>query len=225
MNNYIKYPRTFHLPYSECITDDDKRLSSDEHFKQMKNIVVTEKMDGQNQTVYSDGYYHARSVDGNNKSWDKWFKQYIQKWCHDIPNGYRVCGECLFAKHSIEYSFPNDGYLFQMFAIYDDKNTCLSWEQTWMWCELFGLKPVNVIYYGKYDKDLIMFKFLEYKQKQNHEVEGFVVRNVDSFAYEDFSKNVAKYVRKNHVQTDEHWTKNWQPNKVDEWRNVNIGVK
>ena len=75
MNNYIKYPRTFHLPYSETITDDDKRLSSDEHFKQMENVVVTEKMDGQNQTVYSNGYYHARSVDGNNKTWDKWFKQ------------------------------------------------------------------------------------------------------------------------------------------------------
>ena len=70
-----------------------------------------------------------------------------------------------------------------------------------------------------------MSAFEKYKQKQNHEVEGFVVRNVDSFAYEDFSKNVAKYVRKNHVQTDEHWTKNWQPNKVDEWRNVNIGLK
>ena len=225
MNNYIKYPRTFHLPYSETITDDDKRLSSDEHFKQMDCVVVTEKMDGQNQTVYSDGYYHARSVDGKDKSWDKWFKQYIQKWCRDIPNGYRVCGECLFAKHSIDYYFPNDGYLFQMFSMYDNNNVCLSWEQTWMWCDLLGLKQVNVIYFGKYDKDIILTAFEKYKQKQNREVEGFVIRNVDSFHYDDFSKNVAKYVRKNHVQTNEHWTKNWKPNKVDEWRNVNIGVK
>ena len=225
MNNYIKYPRTFHLPYSETITDDDKRLSSDEHFKQMDCVVVTEKMDGQNQTVYSDGYYHARSVDGKDKSWDKWFKQYIQKWCRDIPNGYRVCGECLFAKHSIDYYFPNDGYLFQMFSMYDNNNVCLSWEQTWMWCDLLGLKQVNVIYFGKYNKDIILTAFEKYKQKQNREVEGFVIRNVDSFHYDDFSKNVAKYVRKNHVQTNEHWTKNWEPNKVDEWRNVNIGVK
>ena len=225
MNNYIKYPRTFHLPYSETITDDDKRLSSDEHFKQMDCVVVTEKMDGQNQTVYSDGYYHARSVDGKDKSWDKWFKQYIQKWCRDIPNGYRVCGECLFAKHSIDYYFPNDGYLFQMFSMYDNNNVCLSWEQTWMWCDLLGLKQVNVIYFGKYNKDIILTAFEKYKQKQNREVEGFVIRNVDSFHYDDFSKNIAKYVRKNHVQTNEHWTKNWKPNKVDEWRNVNIGVK
>lgn len=35
--------------------------------------------------------------------------------------------------------------------------------------------------------------------------EGIVVRNVESFEYNDFSKNVAKCVRKNHVQTDIHW--------------------
>ena len=27
-----------------------------------------------------DGYYHARSIDGHGKSWDKWLKQYIQKF-------------------------------------------------------------------------------------------------------------------------------------------------
>lgn len=78
-----------------------------------------------------------------------------------------------------------------------------------MWCELLGLKEVPIIYVGKYDKDKIMKKFNEYKMKQNHEVEGFVIRNIDEFKYEDFSKNVGKYVRANHVQTDEHWTKNW----------------
>lgn len=218
--NYFKYPRTFHLPYSETITDDDKRLKSDDHFYEMTEVVVSEKMDGQNQTIYSNGYYHARSIDGYEKSWDKWLKQYIQKWCYLIPSGWRVCGECLFAKHSINYHFPNDGYLFQMFSIYNENNICLSWEQTWMWCELLGLKEVPIIYVGKYDKDKIMKKFNEYKMKQNHEVEGFVIRNIDEFKYEDFSKNVGKYVRANHVKTDEHWTKSWVKNEVDEWKNI-----
>jgi hypothetical protein len=35
--------------------------------------------------------------------------------------------------------------------------------------------------------------------------EGYVVRNADKFHYDDFSSNVAKWVRKNHVQTDTHW--------------------
>ena len=90
--NYFKYPRTFHLPYSETITDDDKRLKSDDYFYKMTEVVVSEKMDGQNQTIYSNGYYHARSIDGYGKSWDKWLKQYIQKWYYLIPSGWRVCG-------------------------------------------------------------------------------------------------------------------------------------
>lgn len=45
-------------------------------------------------------------------------------------------------------------------------------------------------------------------------IEGIVIRNADSFPLEDFSKNVVKYVRKNHVQTDEHWKKNWKRAKL-----------
>ena len=39
--------------------------------------------------------------------------------------------------------------------------------------------------------------------KKDHE--GYVVRNVNSFSYDQFSKNVAKLVRKNHVQTSHNW--------------------
>ena len=225
MNNYIKYPRTFHLPYSECITDDDKRFENDDLFKRMDKVYCSIKMDGENSTIYSDGYIHARSLNGNNHPWQSWLKQFAQKWYRDIPDGWRVCGENLYPQHSIAYTFPNDGYMFQVFGIYNDKNECLSFDDTCLWCEIFGLKMVDVFYYGEYDKDAIMNKFNQYKELSKNEVEGFVVRNEDSFAYEDFSKNIAKYVRKNHVQTDEHWTKNWKPNKVDEWRNINVGVK
>lgn len=46
--NYIKYNRTYHLPYSPCFTEDDKRLSNDEHFKNMDKVVCSIKMDGEN---------------------------------------------------------------------------------------------------------------------------------------------------------------------------------
>jgi len=32
-------------------------------------------------------------------------------------------------------------------------------------------------------------------------------RNIDSFSNVEFNKNIAKYVRANHVQTDQHWSK------------------
>ena len=57
MNERVKYPRTYHLPWSEGRTDDDKVLSDDSQFIG-KYVVVTEKMDGENTTIYSDGYLH-----------------------------------------------------------------------------------------------------------------------------------------------------------------------
>lgn len=37
---------------------------------------------------------------------------------------------------------------------------------------------------------------------------------VDEFPIEDSGKNMAKWVRKGHVQTDEHWKNNWKPNRL-----------
>lgn len=41
----------------------------------------------------------------------------------------------------------------------------------------------------------------------NDNKEGFVMRRVCSSDFNSFGRNVVKYVRANHVQTDEHWGK------------------
>ena len=212
----IKYPRTFHLPYSETITDDDKRLQNDDMFvKCCMDVVVTEKMDGENTTVYSDGYIHSRSIDGNRNPWQTWLKKYVATWCYSIPIGWRICGENLYPRHSIAYKFTDEKDFFQVFAIYDNKNQCLPWDETVIMCHNLGIKHVEPIYCGPYSKDVIVNRFAEYKKlHSDREVEGFVVRNRNSFHYDDFSKNVAKYVRRNHVTTDEHWTRQWIPNEL-----------
>ncbi len=46
------------------------------------------------------------------------------------------------------------------------------------------------------------------------EIEGIVIRNAESFPIEDFQYNVVKYVRANHVQTDQHWKSNWKKAKL-----------
>ena len=46
-----KYPRTYHLPFSPGFTSDDKVLKDDSYFRG-KEIVVTEKMDGENVSIY-----------------------------------------------------------------------------------------------------------------------------------------------------------------------------
>jgi hypothetical protein len=36
--------------------------------------------------------------------------------------------------------------------------------------------------------------------------EGIVIRTTMGFNYDNFNRCVAKYVRPNHVQTDDHWS-------------------
>jgi len=211
---HIKYPRTFHLPYSLTITDDDKRLSSDEQFINMDEVVVTTKMDGENASVYPDGFIHARSIDGNKHEWQDWLKRYVRTWCFDIPEGWRVCGENLYPRHSIAYHFSDEKDFFQVFGIYNEKNECIAWDEVEQWCEMLGVRHVHVLFRGAYDKDQIIAAFNDFKIKSKDDVEGFVIRNAGSFAFDDFARNVGKYVRANHVQTDEHWTEHWIPNEI-----------
>jgi hypothetical protein len=41
-------------------------------------------------------------------------------------------------------------------------------------------------------------------------LEGIVSRNAAAFQCELFARNVFKWVRKGHVKTNEHWTRNWK---------------
>lgn len=80
-----------------------------------REIVVTEKMDGENTTVYKDGYVHARSVDVTSKPWQSWLHSRVCIACKALPDGWRVCGENLYAKHSISYdgAWPAIDWLFK----------------------------------------------------------------------------------------------------------------
>lgn len=214
----IKYPRTYHLPYSQSKTDDDKTLKDDSQFEGME-VVVTIKMDGENTTVYPDGYVHARSLDGTGYEWQNWLKANVWNFCYKLEDNERIIGENLYAKHSIGYKFDNISDSFQVFCIAskDDKDHWIySWDNIKLCCNILGLKPVREIYRGVYDKDKIMKAFETVKNElaeNGQDIEGFVVRNADSFAFEDFSKNVAKFVRANHVQTDKHWRETWTKNE------------
>lgn len=170
-----------------------------------------------NCSIYHNGYFHARSIDGNGHSSQDWLKKYIQSWCYLIPTNWRVCGENLFAKHSIQYEFKNEKELFQVFGVYDNQNNCLSWDDVVNFCKEMNILTVPIIYIGKYDKDKILEAFNLYQKNAEEcgqEVEGFVVRNFEKFSYDSFSQNVGKFVRNGHVQTDQHWRTNWIKNKI-----------
>lgn len=202
MQNRFKYPKTLHVDWSPGLQNNDRMMPRVDLLKNFtgKEVVVSEKLDGENTSLYSY-HIHARSVYSGDHPSRSWVKALHGRIKNDIPEGWRICGENCFAQHSIFYE--NLETYFYVISIYNEKNECLSWEETCDWCQLFDLKTVPVIWSGIFDIDVVL------NQLPNHlsfeEQEGFVIRNAHSFHYLDFQKNVAKFVRKGHVQTDQHW--------------------
>lgn len=191
-----KYPRTYHAPWSLGCTSDDKKHTSMEQFKN-KRVIVTEKLDGENTTLAPTKHY-ARSLDSVNNGTRSWVSQLHSNISFLLPEDYRICGENVYCKHSIFYD--NLETYFYGFSMWKD-TSCLSWDETLEWFSLLNIIPVPVLYDGIYDENLIKGLW----PISTHESEGFVIRLANSFEYDTFKLNVAKFVRKDHVQTQDHW--------------------
>jgi hypothetical protein len=167
-----------------------------------KQVVITEKMDGECTTLYRDGI-HARSLDYAAHPSRNRIKRMWASICSDIPENYRICGENLTAVHSIRYdSLPS---FLLVFSIWDGL-TCLSWDETIEWCQagIIGatLHTVPVLYTGKYDPELCQQLC---KALNTEKQEGLVVRPAERFHMKEFPRVVGKYVRESHVTTHGHW--------------------
>jgi hypothetical protein len=209
MSARFKYQTTHHFEWSPGVSNDDEVLKSSAHFVG-KRVIATKKMDGENTSIYWDSYMHARSIDGHGHESQDWVKgQVVPYVAPHLPEGWRICGENLYAKHSLAYD--NLPTYFMVFSIWDAENRALSWDDTKEWCELLGLQTVPVLYDGIWDEKII--RQLATQLDLNTD-EGYVVRVADSFSFQDFVMSLAKYVRKGHVQTDRHWKRTWVPNKL-----------
>lgn len=198
---YVKFPRTYHLPWSKSIRKDDRVLKSTNQFNG-REVIVTEKMDGENFTLYDD-YCHARSIYSNHYPSRSWIKNFWSQICYSIPTDWRVCGENLYAKHSIAYD-ELESY-FYGFHIWNEKNECLSWDETKEWFALLGIQPVPVFYRGIFDKEKIHLLFAN--THDTNTSEGYVIRIADKISYQQYSNRqalVGKFVRKGHMQTEQH---------------------
>lgn len=210
---YYKYPTTYHLPWSKGVADDDKVIESLTGFEG-RRVIVTEKLDGECTTMYRD-YIHARSIDSPTNFTRSWVQNFHRSIAHNIPDGWRIVGENVWAEHSIRYE--NLKSYFYPFAVFDENNFCLSVDdmklvlRAEIFRDLPNLKTIPllppVLFDGIFDEKII--EEIEIDPKKQ---EGYVLRTFDGFHYDDFGKHVAKFVRKNHVQTDEYWLKNARQN-------------
>lgn len=191
----VRYPRTSHLPWSPGATADDVRLADLGGFVG-REVVVTEKLDGENTTLYRDGL-HARSLDSAHHPSRAWVKALHGAVSGSIPVGWRVCGENMHARHSLGYD--DLASWFYAFSVWDG-DRCPGWDETVRFTRRLGIPVPPVLWRGVFDERALRALRLDPSRQ-----EGYVVRTVDGFDRAEFPARVAKWVRPNHVQTDRHW--------------------
>lgn len=207
-----KYPRTHHFPFSEGASNDDRVLLQWQDILQHE-LVITEKLDGENSCIKPDGVY-ARSHGAVNRNpwarplWEIW--EQVGRSLGDL----HIFGENLYAVHSIEYTRLT--HYFYVFAI-READTWLGWDDVVAYAQILDLPVAPVIQRGYFEEKSLHSVIMQ-QQKDGSKLggvsEGVVCRIANAFHEQHFSENVLKYVRKNHVQTDEHWIKNWKKAKI-----------
>jgi hypothetical protein len=203
-----KYGRTYHLPFSPGATNDDKILYEWEDLLQFP-LVLTEKLDGENNCLKTEGVFARSHAAPTRNPWASNVWQLWEQRQYDLGS-WHIFGENLYGKHSIEYERLS--YHFFVFAIRDGEEW-LAWDEVVDIAELLDLPTVPVRQRGIFTLDSLTTTIadaFDFGSAFGSLCEGFVLRNESNFSSPDFYRNVLKYVRAAHVQTDEHWTRNWK---------------
>lgn len=220
-----KYGRTYHFDFSPGTTSDD-RISTNywEYVSKMKQFVISEKCDGENNCLSEYGVFARSHAAPTTSRWTQDIRQRWQSMKYDLKGGIQIFLENLYAIHSIEYKNLDSHY--HVFAVRQN-GLCLSWEEVQFWAAAFDFPTVPVLEImepAKLSQQEFVNKVLVHTSKQsdyksfdvntNPEkeclMEGIVGSNYDEYLLKHFDRNVYKYVRAKHVKTDAHWTLNWK---------------
>ena len=208
-----KYPRTYHWPWSPQVHQDDSYHRDPTVFVGPE-VVITEKLDGGN-TCLARGDVFARST--GQRATAGWFAMVRKHHAYKtvgFPEDLYTYGEDLFGIHSIAYDPISESGTYFVFGA-RRADVWYSWSDLVIHAADMGLRTVPLLFRGAFKSVDEITAWMHARIKQpstiGPQTEGFVIRFADSFHNSEFQTKVAKYVRKDHVQTDEHWTKNWKP--------------
>lgn len=216
-----KYSRTYHYPFSPGTTSDD-RVQHDywDHLRNIPQLVHTEKLDGENNCLSKHGVFARSHAAPTTSPWTEHLRQFWQLIKNDLGS-LEVFLENMYAIHSIEYKQLEHHYY--VFAV-REHNRWLSWEETKFYAAMLDLPVAPEIKVFSTPTDRAAFEQDTLRITAGpsalapHDaadgklvtMEGIVTRNTGSYAIGTFAQNVFKYVRKGHVKTDQHWTRNWK---------------
>ena len=211
----VRYPRTPYWPWSPAIGRGDDVHANPDRFVG-EDVVVTEKLDGGN-TLLHAGKVYARSVSA--PSGGKWMAM-VKKhhaWKVNEPDVY-LYGEDIYGVHSVTYAPVAERETFYAFALRDGAGAFAAFDEVEAYAKQREIPVVPVLFRGRLRSVAEISAFM----KQAHgepsalgsEREGVVMRLARGFPAAEFQDNVCKSVRAGHVQTDEHWTRNWRPCRI-----------
>lgn len=242
--NSKKYFRTSHTPWSLGTTKDDKRVRSVSHLLGLE-LVVTEKIDGENQT-WTDSAVFARTHDGEvSHPSNGWSKMLHAERRHLIDPGLSVFLEYTFALHSIWYGrMAQERAYAHVFGVRDDTTGMhWGWDDVLLMAGILELPTVPVLFRGVVERADDLKRLMPGDGKsssawqgvpirmEGREVmlapnitamsnirEGEVARVTSTFADDKVSvaKSIVKSVRLGHVQSEDHWKENWRP--MHDWK-------
>jgi len=208
MNESQKYCRSLHAQISLGTTSDDRFMPNGyiKAFADMKSLVLTEKLDGENNAFTKDALF-ARSHTAPTVS--PWTKPLRERWDiikNDLGN-LQLFGEGMYGTHSIKYSRLESYYY--LFGVREN-GRWLSWEEVKFYAALFDFPtvpeieitvPLNTFYKSDVDENKILSDWLKANLNMTWEEsvettgllggldpltnkpcsEGFVIRNAESF--------------------------------------------
>lgn len=143
MNPSRKYCRSLHAHISLGTTSDDRFMPSGyvEAFSNMPGLILTEKLDGQNNCFNKHGVFARSHAVPSAHPWDKPLRERWQLIKNDLKE-LEVFGENMFGIHSIAYS-KLESY-FYVFAV-REKDQWLSWEEVKFYAALLDFPTVPEI--------------------------------------------------------------------------------
>lgn len=179
-------------------------------------VVVTEKLDGGN-TLLHAGKVYGRSVSApSDAKWMAMVKKH-HAWKVNEPDIY-LYGEDIYGVHSITYDPVPAQETFHAFALRYGDGVFASFAKVEAFARQRDIPVVPVLFRGRFQSVADIRAFFEDAHRRPSALggarEGVVLRLARGFAEQEFSNNVCKSVRVDHVQTDEHWSRNWRPCRI-----------
>lgn len=135
-----KYARSLHAHISLGTTSDDRFMPAGyvRVFAGKPELVLTEKLDGQNNCFNQYGVFARSHVAPSKHPWDKPLRERWELIKNDLQD-LEIFGENMFGIHSIAYK--NLESYFYVFAV-RQKGVWLSWEEVEFYAELFNFPTV-----------------------------------------------------------------------------------